>query len=162
MARSVFFSFHYENDINRVMVARNSWVIRGVQEAGFKDKASFEEVKLKGKQAIERWIDEQLQGTSVTVVLIGEETLSRDYVQYEICQSINRGNAIVGVHICNIEDMRTKQRSRQGNVHTVIGYNNGTPLYFSSIADSIHDYSSDDGYANLGNWVEAAARKRGK
>jgi len=41
MARSVFFSFHYENDINRAMIVRNSWVTKGIQEAGFKDKAEF-------------------------------------------------------------------------------------------------------------------------
>ena len=26
MARRVFFSFHYDNDINRSMTVRNSWV----------------------------------------------------------------------------------------------------------------------------------------
>ncbi|MBQ5557445.1 MAG: TIR domain-containing protein [Aeriscardovia sp.] len=42
-----------------------------------------------------RWVDNQLDGTSVTVVLIGSETLNRPFVQYEICESIQRGNAVV-------------------------------------------------------------------
>lgn len=162
MARKVFFSFHYENDINRVMVARNSGAFRDVQETGFIDVAAFEKVKLQGDAAIRKWIDEQLHGTSVTVVLIGEETLNREYVQYEICQSINKGNAIIGVHICNIEDMRTRLRSQQGNVSTKIGNRNGTPIYFNEIADSIHDYNRDDGYTNLGTWIEEAAKKHRK
>lgn len=29
MARRVFFSFHYDNDINRSMTVRNSWVTQG-------------------------------------------------------------------------------------------------------------------------------------
>ena len=27
--KNIFFSFHYENDVNRANVVRNSWVIRG-------------------------------------------------------------------------------------------------------------------------------------
>ena len=45
MARRVFFSFHYDNDINRSMVVRNSWVTQGKEAAGFIDKADFEQIK---------------------------------------------------------------------------------------------------------------------
>ena len=45
MARRVFFSFHYENDINRSMTVRNSWVTQGKEAAGFVDKAEFEQIK---------------------------------------------------------------------------------------------------------------------
>ena len=41
MARRVFFSFHYDNDINRSMTVRNSWVTQGKEVAGFIDKAAF-------------------------------------------------------------------------------------------------------------------------
>ena len=77
MARRVFFSFHYDNDINRSMTVRNSWVIQGKEAAGFIDKAEFEQIKRQGESAIHRWIDRQLEGTSVTVVLIGSETFNR-------------------------------------------------------------------------------------
>jgi MTH538 TIR-like domain (DUF1863). len=160
MARRVFFSFHYENDINRTMVVRNSWVLRGVEQAGFKDKAEFEEVKRRGKKAIENWIDEQLKGTTVTVVLIGEETLERPYVQYEICQSLNKGNSIIGVKINNIKDMRTQLASKKGNTHTVIGNKNGENVCFDNIAYGIYDYINDDGYNNFGKWIENAANNR--
>ncbi|NLI92971.1 MAG: TIR domain-containing protein [Peptococcaceae bacterium] len=164
MARRVFFSFHYENDINRAMVVRNSWVVQGTKEANFIDKAAFEAVKRQGDQAVHNWIDKQLDGTSVTVVLIGSETLTRPFVQYEICQSLNRGNAIIGVYINGIKDMTTGYITLQGNVHTVVGsYNNtGSPVYFDAIADGIYDYTSGNGYQNLGNWIESAARKHNK
>ena len=72
MARKVFFSFHYERDVWRAGQIRNSWVTKPNREtAGFWDSASWEEVKKKGEDAIHRWIDNQLNGTSVTVVLIG-------------------------------------------------------------------------------------------
>ena len=44
MARRVFFSFHYDRDVRRVVQVRNSWVVRGEREAQpFYDKAEFEE-----------------------------------------------------------------------------------------------------------------------
>ena len=70
MARRVFFSFKYK-DVSRAMVVRNSWVVQGREAVGFVDAAAFENLKRQGDAAIKRWIDGQLNGTSVTVVLVG-------------------------------------------------------------------------------------------
>lgn len=163
MARRVFFSFHYDNDINRSMTVRNSWVTQGKEAAGFIDKAEFEQIKRQGDAAVRRWIDKQLEGTSVTVVLIGSETLNRPFVQYEICKSLERGNAVIGVHISGIKDMRTSTATYKGNTHTIIGhYNDNSPAYFDNVCDGIYDYTAQNGYANLGVWIESAAKARGK
>lgn len=164
MARRVFFSFHYDNDINRAMTVRNSWVTQGTEKAGFVDKAEFEKIQKQGMKAVENWIDSQLTGTSVTVVLIGSDTLNRGFVQYEIRKSIEKGNGIIGVKICNITDMRTTLRAQPGNLHTCIGIwsTSKKEIYFDEIADGIFDYSTQDGYHNLGDWIEAAAKKKGK
>lgn len=163
MARRVFFSFHYDNDINRSMTVRNSWVTQGKEAAGFIDKAVFEQIKRQGEQAIHRWIDRQLEGTSVTVVLIGSETLNRLFVQYEIRKSINRGNAVIGVYIHNLKDIRTQKISQKGNIHTIIGcYKDNKPAYFDEICDGIYDYKLNDGYNNLGFWIEKAAKLHNK
>ena len=104
MARRVFFSFHYEIDIQRASQVRNSWVTKPDREAaGFWDAAAWEEVKKKGEGAIERWIDKQLEGTSVTVVLIGAETSERRYVQYEINESWDKGNGLIGTYVHNLK-----------------------------------------------------------
>ena len=163
MARRVFFSFHYDNDINRSMTVRNSWVTQGKEAAGFVDKAEFEKIKRTGETAVHNWIDNQLNGTSVTVVLIGSETLNRPFVQYEICESLKRGNGVIGVYIHNIRDMITQKGSMKGNPHTVIGYyNDGSPAYFDNVCDGIYDYTYDNGYENLGTWIENAARSHNK
>lgn len=163
MARRVFFSFHYDNDINRSMTVRNSWVTQGREAAGFIDKAEFEQIERQGDQAVYRWIDRQLEGTSVTVVLIGSETLNRPFVQYEICESLKRRNAVIGVHISGIKDLRTSATTHKGNPHTVIGYySDDSPVYFDNICDGLYDYTSQDGYKNLGLWIELAAKARGK
>lgn len=161
MARKVFFSFHYEEDINRSMVVRNNGTTKDF--VGFIDKAEFESVKKQGNQAIYNWIDNQLKGTSVTVVLIGEETLNRPFVQYEIQKSIEKGNAIIGVFIHNIKDMNTRMKSEKGNAHTIIGYRlDGKSVYFDEICDKFYDYDLENGYKYLGDWIEMAAKNKGK
>lgn len=159
MVRYVFYSFHYENDISRVMTVRNRWVTYGSQKAsGIIDRAEFEKVQRKGDTAIKRWIDSQLYGTTATIVLIGAETLNRPYVQYEIMKSRERGNAIIGVYINNIRDMNG-YTSLACSRYTVIGRErDGSAVCFDEVADGIYDYINDKGYSNMDSWVEKAIR----
>ena len=116
MSRRVFFSFHYQNDIFRVNVIRNSHIVEGTAAAGFQDASLWEATKLKGDAAIKALIDKGLENTSVTVVLIGEKTADRKYVKYEIEQSIARGNALLGIYIHNIKDINGKTSFIPGRV----------------------------------------------
>lgn len=147
MARRVFFSFEYEHDVSRAMVVRNSWVTQGKEAAGFVDAADFEEVKEGGDAAIKKWIREQLNGTSVTVVLVGSHTCSSRYVQYEIEQSEAAGNGLLGIDISKIEDLSGNTTQRCGQIPE------GYKFYL---------WKRDDGYANMGDWIEAAARDAGR
>jgi MTH538 TIR-like domain (DUF1863) len=83
---------------------RNSWVTKDRESAGFGDAAAWEEVKKKTEAEIEKWIGKQLEGTAVTVVLIGAATSERTYVGYEIKQSYNKGNVMLGIYIHNTKD----------------------------------------------------------
>ena len=60
------------------MVVLNGWVTQGRQAAGFIDAAGFESIKKQGDPAIRNWIDEPLEGTSVTVALVGERFAAVD------------------------------------------------------------------------------------
>src|SRR6266849_510431 len=102
MARRVFFSFKYE-DVSRAMVVRNSWVTQGKEAAGFIDAADFEELEKEGDDAIHAWIDDQLDGTSVTVVLVGEGTCDSRWVKYEIEKSEELGHGLIGIDISKIK-----------------------------------------------------------
>ena len=108
MARKVFFSFHYERDIWRTNVVRNSGVVEGCAAAGFHDASVWEEAKKKGDADVKKLIDSGLIGTSVTVVLIGAETAQRKFVDYEIEKSIARGNGLLGIYISGIKDQNGK------------------------------------------------------
>jgi hypothetical protein len=163
MARKVYFAFHYQRDIWRVNQVRHTWVTKeDIEEAGYIDAADFEKVERQGEEAIKRWIDNQLEGTSVTVVLIGYETHNRKYVSYEIEQSYNRGNGLLGIYIHNLKD-RNGMTDYKGDNPFDTWYitKNGQKIYFSQIYPT-YDWVNDDGYNNIGDWIEAAAKKAGK
>ncbi len=163
MARKVFFSFHYA-DVWRVMQIRNCWVVRGEKEAtGFVDKADFEKVERQGAKAIKNWIDGQLTGTSTTIVLIGAETVSRPYVQYEILQSYNRGNGLLGIRIHNMKDENSQVQwfggSNPFDAVEVEGGIFGTTALSNKLTVPIYDWVTDDGRKNIASWIDKAPRK---
>jgi hypothetical protein len=104
MARRVFFSFHYSNDIWRANQVRNTNVVAGTDTAGFFDHSEYEEAKKQGSEGIKKMILKNLKNTSVTVVLIGTETANRPWVKYEIAQSIAQKNGLLGVYIHHLKD----------------------------------------------------------
>jgi hypothetical protein len=146
MARRAFFSFKYE-DVSRAMVVRNSWVVPGREAAGFVDSADFEKIKKQGDAAIKRWIDDQLNGTSVTVVLVGSQTCGSRWVKYEIDKSKDLGHGLLGIDISKIKDLKGNTSDRCGEIP------NGYKFYL---------WNNDDGYHNMGDWIEAAAKAAGK
>ncbi len=146
MARKVFFSFKYK-DVSRSMVVRNSWVAQGKESAGFIDAADFEKLKKQGDKAIQNWIDKQLEGTSVTVVLVGAKTCSSRWVKYEIDKSIQRGNGLLGIDVSKIKDLQGNTSDRCGKIPK------GYKFYL---------WNNDEGYENMGDWIEQAAKDAGK
>jgi len=155
MARRVYFAFHYQRDIWRVNVVRNSNIVEGFESAGFIDLSLWEEARRKGEEAIKRLINDGLRGTTVTVVLIGAKTSEREYVEYEIDQSWSRGNGLIGIYINNIEDRNGVTDAKGQDPFTLTGYK-GIKTY---------DWIQNDGYNNLGDWVDSAydrAQKREK
>lgn len=146
MARRVFFSFKY-TDVSRAMVVRNSWVTQEKEAAGFVDAAEFEKIKRQGDSAIKRWIDNQLKGTSVTVVLVGQHTCNSRWVKYEIQKSIEIGNGLLGIDISKIKDLQGNTTERCGKI------TKGYPFYL---------WFKNDGYNNMGDWIERAAKAAGR
>lgn len=157
MARKVFYSFHYKRDAWRAAQVRNSNVIADEDEYGVIDSVDWETIERQGDAAIKRWINDQLKETSVTVVLIGAQTAERDWVDYEIRQSWERGNALVGVRIHAMKNQERETDPPGANPFADIHLANGTPL--SSICE-VYDWVANEGRANLSTWVEAAYEAR--
>jgi len=147
MARRVFFSFEYKEDVSTPMVVRNSWVAQGREASGFIDKADFEKLEQQGDDAIRNWIDKQLEGTSVTVVLVGAKTCSSRWVKYEIEKSIEDDKGLLGIDISKIKDLQGNTSDRCGEIPK--GYN-------------FYLWFKDDGYNKMGDWIEKAAKDAGR
>lgn len=156
MARTTFFSFHYDNDIWRASQVRNSDVVdENIEESGFIDGGSWESLKRDGDEAVKRWINRQMDGCSVTVVLIGSQTYDRKWVNYEIENSYEDDMGLIGVRIHKIRDEDGNRDSRGKN--PLSKYKDAdTDENLSSIFNT-YDWVDDDGQENLGDWVEEAA-----
>jgi len=162
MSRKVFFSFHYDQDVRRVVQVRNSWVVRKMGESQpFYDKAEFEEAKRRAG-GIEKWIEEQLKGTSVTVVLFGAETYDRPWVRHEIKRSYELSKGLLAIDIHKVKDPQlgaSKQGRNPLDYWTV--KHNGHDLQLSNLYQT-YDWVRDDGYNNIATWIEAAAKAAGR
>jgi hypothetical protein len=148
MARKVFFSFHYARDAWRVSQIRNVNAISRVEKTPFLDAAGWEQVRRQGDAAVRKWIDDQLKGTSVTVVLVGKETSTRPWVKYEIDQSIKLGKGLFAIDISKIKDQHGATDDNGANPLP-----NQYPLY---------RWNKDNGTENIANWIEEAASEAGR
>lgn len=164
MARRVYCAFHYQNDISRVNVVRNSWLTHQNREtAGFFDASFWESAKKTGDAAIKRMIHNGLDGTSVTAFLLGSETAWRPWVRYELEESYKRGNGMLAIRIHGIKNLQGYTSSFGENIFATFTIQDahGTTRYFSEYYP-LYDWVLDNGYGNAGSWVEQAARAAGR
>lgn len=148
MARRVFFSFQFSEDNWRANIVRNSWVTQDRKDSGFFDSADWEEVKKKTDAEIKKWINGQMNGCSVTVVLVGSKTCKSKWVKYEIERSIEDGKGLLEIDISKIKH-KSRKTSTKGNWMLPISYKD-------------YNWNDDDGYENMGDWIEEAAKDAGK
>lgn len=123
MARSVFFSFHYQRDIMRVQQVKQHYITKGSYTAGgFFDGSLEEKSKKEGDLAVKNLIDKGLSGSSVTCVLIGNETYKRRWVDYEILKSVELGMGVLGIRIHQLKDPNTGADTLGSNPFYYLGY----------------------------------------
>ncbi|MDC1343003.1 TIR domain-containing protein [Flavobacteriaceae bacterium] len=160
--RQVFFSFHYVPDNWRVSQVRN---IGQVEDNKPVSDNKWEEVKKKGNKAIQEWIDDNLKYRSCTVILVGENTAKRKWIDYEIEKSWNDGKGIVTIHIHNLKNSNGEQ-SKKGN-NPFDDFTVGSDKKkLSSIAKCYNPPYSTSTYVynhikeNLEDWIEEAIKIR--
>lgn len=111
MARQIFYSFHYDNDVLRVQQVRNIGAFEENKPVSIND---WETVKKGGDSAIMKWIDDTMRYRSCIVVLIGSDTSNRKWVKYEIEKAWRDGKGLLGIYIHNLKDPNTGT-TYQGN-----------------------------------------------
>lgn len=160
MARSIFASFHYTGDADRVQQVLKMGAIEGDSLVVAQD---WESVKYKTDAAIENWIHTQMLRKSAVVVLVGSETASRKWVNYEIGKAWDDRRPLVGIRIHGLKGLDGKTSSRGANPFSKVRLKDGSCL------DShieLHDpagVASTDVYKSISNnidsWI-ANAKKR--
>ena len=158
MARRVFFSFDYDHDVWRASQIRNSNMTN--DHRGFIDAADWESIERQGDEAIKYWINDQLENTTVTVVLIGAKTDKSEWVRYEIEQSAEKGNGIFGIRIHKMKDRNGQTDLRGSADFGTICTEDEDCGEFEELFDT-YDWKDDDGYENFESWIESAARDAG-
>ena len=147
MAHITFFSFDYKY-VWKVNQIRNMRNVRGTSAAGFEDASLWEEAKKRGDQEVHRMIDEALQDTTVTVVCVTYGTTDRKYLDYEIEQSLARGNGLVAVQIHHLKD-QNGETGPAGDIPSKIPSN-----WFKA-----YKYINEEA---LAHWIEEASMLAGK
>ncbi|CAC9605541.1 hypothetical protein [uncultured Gammaproteobacteria bacterium] len=163
MARRIFYSFHYKPDVMRVSQVRNIGTLEGNKPATDND---WETVKGGGDTAIKKWISEQMNGRSCTVVLVGEKTADRKWINHEIVESWNKKMGVVGIHIHGLKNTDGNISNKGNNPFDYIDYGN-TGKKLSSIVKCYNPVGSNskERYAwiakHLENAIEEAIKIRG-
>ncbi len=83
----------------------------------------------------------------MTVVLVGEKTCSSRWVKYEIDKSKERGNGLIGIDVSKIKDLQGNTSERCGIIPK------GYEFYY---------WNNNEGYKNMGIWIEKAAKAAGR
>jgi hypothetical protein len=123
MARTVFFSFHYQRDIMRVQQVKQHYITKeSYTESGYFDGSLEEKAKREGDKAVQTLIDKGLVGSSVLCVLIGKETFKRRWCDYEILKSVELGMGVFGVRIHQLKDPNSGADSAGPSPFETLGY----------------------------------------
>ncbi|MFF4198961.1 TIR domain-containing protein [Nonomuraea sp. NPDC001831] len=154
--KTVFYSFHYERDVNRVQLVRNINALEGQPLLNAQD---WETVQRRGQQAVVDWIDEQMRYKRAVVVLIGQETASRPWVIYEIEKAWKEKKPLVGVRIHGLSSFGSADREG-ANPFDKASSVSGIPVFDPTVKDWRGDIDTRATYLkladNLEGWVAQA------
>lgn len=159
MARkSVFYSFHFDNDVMRVQQIRNIGALDGNTPVSPNE---WERLKRTGDVAVKRWIDDSMRYKRCLLVLIGSQTAHRPWVKYEIEKAWNDRKGMLGIYIHNLKCPRTGTCTKGANPFDQFTLSGGNRL--SSVVNT-YDPNAFAAYrdiaANIESWIDTAIAQR--
>lgn len=162
MARKCFYSFHYKPDAVRASQVRNIGTVEG--NPPVKDN-EWETIVGDGDSAIKKWIEKQMEGRTCLVVLVGQDTANRKWINHEIIQAWYKGLGVVGIRIDGLKNFEGEIAKAGDNPFDFITHG-PTKKKLSSIVKCYNPAgtNSKDRYdwisTHLSNAVEEAIRIR--
>lgn len=88
-------------------------------DVDFYDRHLLDPVDSSNDQYVRNCINQELDGTSTTVVIVGENTQDSDWVDYEIRRSLEKGNGLVAVKLPGVDDEKVPDRLREAGGEVV-------------------------------------------
>jgi hypothetical protein len=107
----------------RVQQIKQHYITRGTYtETGFFDGSLEERAKRDGDAVVKKLIDNGLAGSSVLCVLIGKETYTRRWVDYEILKAVEYGMGVFGIRIHQLKDPKQGADTPGSSPFQFLGY----------------------------------------
>ena len=160
MARKAFYSFHYIPDNWRASQVRNMGLIEGNKPVSDNE---WETIAEGGDEEIQEWIDDQLYGRSVAIILIGSGTAGRKWINYEISKAWLDRKGVLGINIHNLKDRDGYQSTKGSNPFnwfTIDGVNMGNIVKTYDPPFSTSTYVYNHIKQNMCDWIETAIEIR--
>lgn len=165
--RRVFYSFHYKPDVIRASQVRQIGAIEGNKSATDNEweKITSSKDEATKDKAIKKWIEDQMDGRTCCVVLVGKDTANRKWINHEIVKAWNDGLCVVGIYIHGLKNFEGQISAQGDNPFDYITHNS-TKKKLSSIVKCYNPAGSDskERYAwvekHLANAIEEAIRIR--
>lgn len=148
MAQSVFYSFHYDRDVHRVQLVRN---INALEGQPLLNAQKWEEVRRKGEQAVRDWIHAQMAYKRAVIVLIGQQTAGREWVNYEINKAWADKRPLLGVRIHGLSSMGSVDRAGASPFNA----SSGIPVFDPTVTDAWGNTDSKATYKKLADNLES-------
>ncbi|MDP9651338.1 hypothetical protein J2793_006813 [Paraburkholderia caledonica] len=94
----------------------------------------------------------------MTVVLIGADTAGKKWIKHEIVSSHKKGNGLLGIYVNGIKNSNGQLGSKGANPFADFRFTKEG----KEVTYPVYDWVADNGYTNLGKWIEAAATAAGR
>lgn len=150
MAKSVFYSFHYEQDVHRIQLVRNINALEGQPVLNAQD---WESVRSGGDDAIERWIHDQMAYKKAVIVLIGRHTASRPWVIYEIKKAWADKKPLLGIRVHGLSSLGSVDSAGSDPFAKAAGVGS-VPIFDPTVSDWAGKINSKATYNDLSDNLE--------
>lgn len=100
-----------------------------------------------------------MNGSSVVAVLIGRDTHTRPWVEYEIRKAHREGRGILGVHLAGMKDSNGTVDPAGADPIAKLAL---TDRFGTRVTYPTYSWLQGDGRKNFSSWVEAAAQRAGR
>jgi hypothetical protein len=157
MVTDIYLSYYRDGDGERAEAVARACRASGLAVHGVVDALGW--LRLGRDGAVKEWIERELAGTAVTVVLVTAATGSVDVVKYEVKKSYGRGNGLVAVRVHGLPGRDgTTDEPGANPLDEVLVPARGDTVPLAELC-ALWDWVDDDGASRVVEWVEHAARR---